>query len=202
MNRKLRVHSLIMLSAGAGALAFVYPPILWCLAFIFLMPLFYSQGRMQLPAPNGFVWGNIFFGLHFMAVIPLLIRMREGWSSIFGYLALVLFFSLFSALWFWLANFIKRVTGASATISFAVASFFFFTFLYRACLFLFGRVEGIIFLYPLIPLAQMPQTLVLLPWIGAEGLLACLIGLQSLRRWSWIFIIPFLMGISGSRETD
>ncbi len=186
-------HFFIFLSASLGALAFLYPPMLWWLALIFLMPLFYAFQHMHPTALQGFMWGCLFFGLHFMAVIPLLFRMREGWSSIMGYLALIIFFSTMAAGWFWLAHWLLRITKGSF-FSFAIATFLFFAFLSRACLFIFGRVEGVLLINPLLPLAQMPQTLAMLHLLGAEGLLAILILLQSYRKWSLVFIAPFIVG--------
>ncbi len=175
----------------------------WWLVFLFLIPLFVAASITPLSAWHGLVWGIIFFGLHFIAIMEVLLRMTD--LSLAGFLASLLWvtnFVLLSTLWFWLASFLRRLTNAPV-LSFAISTLLFFSVLYRLSLLLpFGTADGLLLAFPLLPLAQVPQTLMLLPWLGEEGLLLCLIGSSSIigcrnSRVGWVALLlylPFLCG--------
>ncbi len=175
-NNILYSYLLVALSAVTGVTAFIFPQYCWWLVFVFLIPLFVAVQKTTLTAVQGFLWGLIFFGLHFATVIPLLVRMIGGWLPIFGYLAVVGYFSLLSAAWFWLANLFTSSTKISPTFSFFIATWLFFVFIHHACLLPFCGWEGFLVVSPLVPLAQVPETLWLLPGEIKRSLIITLAG--------------------------
>jgi len=165
---------LLVFSAVLYALPFLWSAHVWWLIFIFPIPLLYLTRIQNLSFMHGFVWGVIVFLLHLSGGICVVTRLA-GESWLIGVLlgmGMILYQALFPAIIFWCTAIIIRFFQLQSPalrlciwLS-ALALFIFWTDQY--CMWVFGIQEGYPLMHPLLPLAQQPCLLVLLPIIGKQ----------------------------------
>jgi len=170
-------YLLVVLSAFLLIAAYAMP--FWCdwLTLIFLVPLFLAVLMMPVSWREGLLWGSLFFGFHLYGVWLLIIEKGEGdirWPVI---LILFMYCSLQISFWFWLAQKAAEfsATDARRIIYFSLILFLYFVWQYTIMFWFWGGQFGYCFGMPLLPLAQHPQWLSLLPIFSSYGLLAILI---------------------------
>ena len=167
---------LLMLSAILYALPFLWSDQLWWSIFIFPIPLLYLTHTEDLSFIHGYVWGCIVFLLHLNGGIYVVVRLaHESWLiGIMLGIMMVLYQALFPALLFLCTTIVVRFFAIQSPILrlcmwlIALALFIFWTDQY--CLWMFGIKEGYPLMHPLLPLAQQPCLLMLLPIVGKQVL--------------------------------
>ena len=163
---------LLYLSALLYALPFLFTCYLWWLIFFFPIPLLYLVRTINLSFVHGYIWGVVVFALHLSGGICVIADMA-GTSWPVGLLLgiiMVLYQALSIALLFWCAAKIAQYFAIRSLISrlflWAAALGLFIMWTDWYCLWIFGIKEGHPLMHPLIPLAQQPCLLLLLPIIG------------------------------------
>lgn len=195
---------LLFLSAFLYALPFICTYYLWWLVFFFPIPLLYIICTQNLSFVHGYIWGVVTFLLHVYGGIYV-ISCMAGKSWPIGLLlgiTVVLYQALSVAILFWCATLIARYFSLKSTVArlflWATALMFFIMWTDWYCLWIFGIKEGYPLMHPLIPLAQHPQMLLLLPIIG-KLLLTVLFLLFSvssvavIRLCSWSALLMLIM---------
>lgn len=149
-------------SALLYAISFLFPVYCWWCVFLFLVPLFYYMftNPCSLTFLHGFVWGLLYWSLLLFGLWQFLFSQA---SSFFMALGASLFFvsylSLWSGVWVWLS-----------ARSMLITTWLYFEFIWRGVLIIFGTWQGMPISYPLLPLAQCPQLLQLVPMLGTSFL--------------------------------
>jgi hypothetical protein len=168
---------LLIISAFFYALPFFFPQYLWWLIFVFPVPLLYVTCTQTISFLQGYMWGVIVFILHLHAGIFIVADLARDMRWV-GYLmgfAMIAYQALVPAFLFWLVTkithifLIKRSFVRLALYTLALALFIWWTDQY--CLWIFGIKEGYPFMHPLLPLAQQPKMLLLLPILGKQLLI-------------------------------
>lgn len=158
---------------------FLYPlPFLaadyfWWVTFLFPLPLLYLGTHHNVSFKDGYMWGLITFSLHLSGVLYSVINMAEG-SLLLAFIPaffIIAYQSLYAGLLFWIStkinNFKKLEPGSVYRTLVWVGTLSLYIFYFdRYCLWLFDRLEGYFLMHPLLPLAQQPQLLRLLPIFG------------------------------------
>lgn len=165
------VLSALMLSA-----AFFLPSYFYLFIFFFLVPLFYHILRgKNLNFMRGFLWGVVFFSLHWIVLVPLLYYKAYGALRMLIYPFLVLYGALWTGLWFYCASLIGR---KFSRIGWVFITWAYFSLWTQFGLFILNGNMGYCFGCPLLPLAHHPQGLFFLPLAGKQGLFFLLILFQ------------------------
>lgn len=204
--KRMSHNSFIMvnLSAGLLAIAYLFSPVCHWLCFFFLIPLFYSN-EIKENGKNkeiglcsfamGFLWGLIFFSLHWGALVPIFATRSHAPHALIAFFFLLLYGALHAGVWFWCARFIL----------FPVATCIYFLWMRYAVFWIFG-IGGYPFAWPLLPLAEDARWLFAMPYLREEGLLVATLfaqyffvkGLvQQCMKYvalSCACMIPFLIG--------
>lgn len=150
------------------------------------MPIFYFLRRNNLSFVHGFVWGMVAFGFHFSAIAMVCIEYGIGWFKFIAPLIPLIWFALWSGIWFWFLSLKNN------SFWYLIVSSFFFLFIHYIILFpFFCEFSGYPFVFPLIPLmyGNMARCVSL---IGKEGLLLGLIGFQltfAYQRWNSALVL-------------
>ena len=161
-------------SAILYALPFLFNDALWWLIFIFPIPLLYITCTQNLSFIHGYVWGIIVFSLHVSGGICIVVRLsHEAWliGVLLG-IGMVLYQALVPAMLFSCITMIVRYFVIHSpmiriflwTLSLAL----FFVWIDQYCMWVFGIKEGYPLMHPLLPLAQQPRLLLLLPMCGKQ----------------------------------
>ena len=168
---------LLFLSALAFNLAFIYPHTAPWFVFFFLIPLFYLAFKERLSFGQGFTWGILFNFIHLYPYFVFFHQETNGTFRILVPLFLVLYFSCYSGLWFWLAKNISKIvkTNTWKVTFWVLVTYFYFTWMNHGCLFITGKCMGDPFGNPLLPLAVNHWYLYFLPFFGPSLLLLFLI---------------------------
>jgi|GEM_PF-2799423 apolipoprotein N-acyltransferase len=174
---------LVLASATAGASLFLLPELTHFFVFSFLLPIFFgSLIGYRLSFREGFVWGLLFFGSSLLGILVLLHESAEGTWRYLGYGFLVIYFALYTSLWFgasdYLINFfsIKNVYKRAA-VWFITSGIYFFLVHYYS-LFIFGQEQGYALGNPLVAAAINPMMQNILPIIGTMGAWCALVAVQ------------------------
>lgn len=150
----------ILLLATLFNSAFFFSSSFGWVIVIALILLFFLQKKLvyKNSAQNfcaGFFWGIVAFALHFIWLYELLLTKSQASKllSLVIFVFCVLYFSIFSGLWFLFIRIIFYFSHIFC-ISFFCSTTIFFWFIEKYSFFIFGRVEGYPFLNPLLPLAR------------------------------------------------
>lgn len=165
---------LLIISAILYALPFLFSEYLWWLIFIFPVPLLYVTRVQNISFVQGYVWGIIVFSLHLHAgifIVADLARDMRLVGFVMG-IVMILYQALVPAVLFWLTT--KTIQLFSIQSPFfrlslyALALDLFILWTDQYCLWIFGVQEGYPLMHPLLPLAQQPKLLMLLPILGKQ----------------------------------
>lgn len=163
---------LLIFSALLYAFSFLLSTYLWWLIFFFPVPLLYIICKQNLSFIHGYIWGVITFFLHTSGGIYVVSCMaHEAWLlGVMLGIGMVLYQALCPATLFWCATSIIGAFSVQGLIIrlciWTIALIFFITWIDWYSLWIFGIKEGYPLMHPLIPLAQHPSLLVLLPIVG------------------------------------
>lgn len=168
-------RSLIILSALAIYSALAAPAWSCISIFFYLIPLFYLvQEKGQLSFYDGFLWGAVLYTLHWYD-IAFIAHARGYGLARYGVMPfLVIYCASHAGLWFWLASKLSAYTQREAH-AWIFSTWLYTIYMQRYVFWIFGRIQGYPLSFPLIPLAQYPQTLYALPHIHPQVLLLMLI---------------------------
>lgn len=164
---------LVITSAVLYPLSFIFSEHLWWLAFVFPIPLLYVAVKENISFATGYVWGALTIALHMWGVFYAVYFMAEGFWLIKLLPAFVVIFlhtSVLAGCLFLLAHltitYFKIKSYAYRLIVWASTLWVFFLIMDRWCLLPFDYCEGYFLVNPLLPLAQNPPMLFLLPYLG------------------------------------
>lgn len=180
MNNVYQYISLICSALLLNAALF-WPSHCWVALFIFLVPLIicFIKYDWRPTAIQGFIWGILFFGLHWIAIAELLIQHAQTKQGIaFGcYLFLVLYTSLYSAAWFILVTASKRVSSNYylSMLIFILSSYLYFYTIYYHAFFIFGVHTGYSLGFILLPLMATKYGRLLFVFSGTTGAMLLII---------------------------
>lgn len=210
-------HNLILASALLLYCALTVPLYCFFCVFLYLIPLFYLVIRAQgaLSFRDGFLWGIIFYTLHWYDIAVLAHLHGHGIGRYAVMPFLVLCSATYAGIWFWSATQLA-VRTQSWGIAWISTTWIYTIFMQRASFWMLGRVQGYPFSFPLIPLAEYPQTLyavkVLHPHIvllfliiASWGIAWCLHekGSRALRWGALACYAPFMIGfLSVGQKND
>jgi apolipoprotein N-acyltransferase len=195
------------------AVALAYPAYVHWLTFFFLVPLFWVVIQAPVRCSDGFVWGLLFFSLHWYSCMLVVLERGHGWLRWFIVPFFILYSALYSDIWFFMAQSSARMIPDNKIwqgfcwVSLTTA---YFLWMRHALFWPFGGFFGYGLSFPLVPLAMQPQWLMgMMQGIESSFLLLMLIA------WSWscarlcvrrgmmdlvcagFFSIPFLIGWTG-----
>lgn len=210
---KLYKYSLIITSALLYSLSFIFPAYACFGISLFLVPLFYAVLRYKtLTFMHGLVWGILVFLIQYHALFWFFIQHGHGAVKSVAWFLFMVYIAAYAGAWFWLST--KLSSYSCPLFMWCLTTLGYFYIMTTSVLWIFGKVEGILFSFPLVPLAHNPSFLSLLPWLGKFPLFAILIltaacltlGMTTRRPifflLSIFFLTPFLYGclISEKRE--
>jgi len=120
---------LLILSASAYVLPFIFSEYLWWIVFLFPIPLFYAALTHTLSFKEGYIWGIVSLSLHLSGVLISIIKMAEGSYSyrFIPVVVMILYESIYSGLWFWCTTASIRIAnlGKSTVATLSVWVFYF-----------------------------------------------------------------------------
>jgi hypothetical protein len=170
---KLLSWIILLSSAAIYVLPFWFSTYYWWLIFVFPIPLLYVVLHERVSFKEGFAWGCVAYTLHLSGVLWGTMALAHGSYSlrVLPSLFIVLYQSVYTGLWFWLMRHIQQRYTLNHQMERLCAAWVLSLWLYslwidRLCLFLFDRCEGYMLMHPLIPLAEQPMLLHLLPYVG------------------------------------
>ncbi len=167
---------LLVLSATLYALPFLLSDHLWWLIFVFPIPLLYTTCTHNISFIHGYVWGCITFALHLSGGMYVIVHMaHDAWPiGVALGIAMVLYQALFPAFLLWCVAHTVHILSVKSPIArvfmWAIALWFFIIWTDWYSMWIFGIKEGYPLMHPLIPLAQKPALLCLLPIVGKQVL--------------------------------
>ncbi|MCX5925092.1 MAG: hypothetical protein NT124_02230 [Candidatus Dependentiae bacterium] len=198
------IYLSISMSALAYSAPLLIPTYAWWCVFLFSAPLYLLPYLKKPTFSDGLLWGILVFsctlsGVFMGALYNTHSTLDSAISAILAIMiaiSLILYFSLYSALWFWLTGELIQVSMAIYSISttdtvsikklvysntsyhmllISIPMWLATTLLYIFCidnysLWPFLRLEGHPLMHPLIPLATHPKLLRLLPLLGKNML--------------------------------
>lgn len=175
MNRQsTRIYALLAASALLYPLPFYYPQSLFWLSFIFIVPLLYAALIEKLSYKAGYLWGFIALTGHQLAVLYGVFMMAEGsfLVRLVPVLFLLFFCPMFASIWFFLAEQLSRhVSGPVQRVCiWVITAWLYQLWMNYYQLWPFGAREGYLLLNPLVPLAEHPGLLWMLPFWGVPAL--------------------------------
>ena len=197
-------------------LAFFRPQCFSIFSFLFLIPIFYLGFYKLLSFKEGFLWGVIFYFLHFYAYIHIFSDDGNCYTRLLLLAFLMFYCAIYPGLWFWLSQTVSNF-GSSYIWSFIVWTFF--TFLYfiwmnYGCFWIFGIFMGDPFGSPLLPLTQnnfflsylhffgQNIMLLLLLLFGGSTALFFILHKKKYIIFSTIVLSPFFGGIFLKKSDD
>lgn len=175
---------LLFTSAALFNCSLFFPAYCFWFVFLFLVPLFYAvfYNPPIFSFKEGFLWGVIFFSLHWYNLLTIILERAEGSFRLMAWFALIIYAAFYSGLWFWIARYFTIVTKNRAVCFFlwVAVSFGYFYFIKQLLFWLFGILSGYPLIWPLVPLAYYPGLLSLCFLFKEEGLLFFLICFSAL----------------------
>ncbi len=163
-------------SALVYALALIISPYLWWGSFICFVPLFYLGSRQALTFKDGFFYSGLLWGIGGFGILQTLFLIGTGplWMRIIPSIAIVLIQAFFGGLWVWsTSTFLSRAqidSPYSRLVLWTLTTGLYFYWVIHLSLGMFNTWEGYFLLYPLLPLAEQPALLSLMPLLG-KGIL-------------------------------
>ncbi len=179
---------MILISAVLYTLPF-YIQSLWWLILFFPPLLFYSIRTKSLTVLSALLWASIISTAHFIPVADALYHMTVGpfYMRLIPGIVLILLCSLYSLTWLLTSNRLVHQTN-NPFIQYLIwigALWIFLLFVDQYLFFMWGRVEGNLFMNPLLPLLQSPLIKLLVKWIGINPSLFIFVTISS------TFALPF-----------
>lgn len=184
--------SLLTASVIIYWMAFLASSWLWWTVFIFLIPLYYLAINRTLSFKEGFFYGALLWGLLVSGVFYSIVQMAQGSMiiRILPVVAIIVYQAFFTGIWFWLTQkIISKLNIVSVPGKLAVwiaTTALFFYWATRWSLSPFNSFEGYFFIHPLLPLAEHPVFLSLMPYLGKSILTGFLLVTNALCT------LPFL----------
>ena len=183
----MRSQIFLLLSAIAYTLPFIAPFYFWWLIFLFPSFLFFALHQNKLRWPSLLIWSLAISAIHILPLGDAIIRMTTAplYLQLLPTILLILYVALYP--FGFLVSISKLLRSAPATHTKLL--------IWTACLFLylltidyvlfwvFGRVEGCVFMNPLLPLAAAPSLLTLLHWISMPAMLLFYCITTSIISW-------------------
>lgn len=162
---------LIIISAITFAISFIYQENLYFFVFIFLVPIIYLSFKnpKYLSFKAGFLWGLIFFLIHFSGYIFMFKDQANGPFRVFIPIILSFYCAFYSGIWFFLANLISKYLkykNLAIFFSWTISTYLYFIWIRYGVFCIFGKFFGYPFSYPLLPLVTRISSLCFLPYFG------------------------------------
>jgi hypothetical protein len=170
-------RSLLVFSAVLYPLPFYFSKTLFWVSFLYLVPLFYVGVHYRVSLREGYIWGLITLLGHEFGVFTGLFTMAEGAYSarMVPIFFLVVFRAIFPAVWLFIVGTCMRMcrhcTSITRLMAWVMSAWLYELWMDYYHLSLFGNWEGYLLLNPLIPLAEYPKLLWMLPLLHIPGLL-------------------------------
>lgn len=176
----MTIYLFVLSSAVLYAASFLCLPFFWWALFFFLIPLFWALRFYRLSFLHGVMWGCVSYGSLLSAVWLVSIEYGAGWFRYSAPGLVVLWFALWSGLWFVLLTMACSYTGSKKALVQTSITTAYFMGIHTLVLWpFFGCAQGYPFVCPLIPLIYVSSP-GLLPFIHTAGLLFILVGIQVL----------------------
>ncbi len=175
LNKTVRglKSSLIFFSAvSLGAAFFGFIPGV----FYFLAPLYWLSCKQKLTFFDGFMWGLLFFTIHSFGVFYVVLGQGVGLFRLLCPLLFMSYCALHSGIWFWA---VQKVASCSV-FTWVLMTVTYFWWIDQGLFWIFGKFEGYLLAFPLVPLMSLPQMAYSISIIGKWGLLICLVIFQVL----------------------
>lgn len=210
-NKLFTIFTLITLSAVIFALSLIYPAKLYFLVFIFLVPINYLAIKLPscLSFKHGFLWGLIFFSIHFFGYIFMFYSQTNGCFRIFIPIILASYCALYSGAWFFFASITSKYFKykiSAISCCWVIFTYLYFSWIKYGVFWIFGKFFGYPFSYPLLPLVAKTQLLYFMPYFGKSVLLGFVILFSQFIAiflvyfkskhvfFAFIFLSPFILG--------
>ena len=161
------VSSLIYLSA------FIYPTYLYVGVFVFMIPLIVTHNTLGFK--EGYTWGLLFFGGHFMWLASIVYNQGQGVMRMGAYFGLVAYFSLYSGFWLWfkqlLDGYVSRIQNhngkcVASCCTWVISTVTFICLTCYCSMALFDCFEGYPLINPLLPLVSWSWYLEPIVYLG------------------------------------
>lgn len=195
---------LFSLSAILFGVPVLWSPITWPVVFLFPIPLFYLVTFSNLSYMHGFIWGLLAFSVHTSGVFWGIDNLAQGSiaARFTPLIIIVSYLSLYSLAWFCIntvcIKFFKLSTIPAKLVLWIITYWLFILFMENYCLSIFGRAEGYFLFNPVFVLAEKPQLLSLVSYLGKTLLLLCILCLAGSIVFAYItkslhsFLLVFL----------
>ncbi len=210
----LRHWLLFILSAFLFGAPLLWSTYTWPLVFLFAIPLLYVAVYNNLSFGYGFLWGIIAFGTHTSGVFLGLDNMARGSVAerFAPVLLIISYISLFTLIWFAINKKIIDYFALHSVLEkltvWVITYWLFILFMEHYSLAIFSRYEGYFLFNPVFVLAEKPQLLTLLPYIGKSMLLLLILCLSGSIVYAYItrsiqsfivllmFTIPWILSLT------
>ncbi len=168
----LRHWILFIFSALLYGATILWSTYTWPLIFVFPIPLLYVALYNNFSWWHGYIWGLIGIGTHLSGVLLGMDTFAQG-SVIARFAPTVLivgYASLFAIPWFAINHLLIKLCNLHSIgqrlILWVITYWLFILVMEHYCLCIFSRCEGYFLFNPIFILAEKPQLLTLLPYIG------------------------------------
>ncbi len=139
-----------------------YNPTFWPLLWLFSDFLFHALYTKKFSIKTIIVWSVITIFLQLLPLCNALLKMAYGTIllKVMPLALLILYVSLYVILWLWTTQkIIKKLNLFWALTAWTVSLWLYFLFIEYAALWPFGKIEGYLFMNPLLPMSIAPQSL-------------------------------------------
>jgi len=197
---------LLASSAIVYGLALIMSPTFWWCSFICFVPFFYLGSQRNLSYREGFFYSALLWAIGGAGILQTLFLLGQGplWFRLIAPIGIVLIQALIGGFWFLATSwFLKRtrITIPYARLGILILSTcIYFYYVIHLSLSMFNYWEGYFLLYPLLPLAEYPQVLSAMPFLGKGILLWLLLITNALFTLPWLTtnnLIRYLAPICG-----
>ncbi len=163
----------VILSALIYLSAFIYPSYLYIGVFMFMIPLIITHRTLGFK--EGYAWGLLFFGGHFIWVALTVYSQGQGAMRMLAYLSLVAYFSLYSGFWFWFKQLLDRYVNTiqnlnrkcvASCCTWVISTVTFLCLTCYCSMALLGSFEGYPLMNPLLPLVSWQWYLQPIVYLG------------------------------------
>jgi len=202
--------AIIVFSAFFLHLSLWRPYSFFLCVFLWLVFLFHLVLKKKNTSfARGFFWGIIFYSFHIFPVLLFILKQGYGEGRFLFSVFLIIYCSLHSGAWFFLADKTSRFLGssvASRVVAWNLWTCVFILWVPQGLLWISGQYIGYPFSFPLLAIAHYPKMLWLLSTLGREGYIFSLVSLQmaiaiflrSKKKFFFfiiiLFALPFFFG--------
>ena len=179
---------LLFLSAIAYTLPFVAPFYCWWLIFLFPLFLFLGLNQNQLRVIDYLIWSLAVSSMHIFPLGNAIIRMTSAplYVQLLPTILLIMYVTLYPlGLLIGITTLFRRFkpTLSAELLIWTVSLWLYLLTIDYALFWVFGRVEGYVFMNPLLPLATLPSLLMLLHWLPMPIMLLLYCITTSMISW-------------------